>query len=303
MRAWHARHVRVVLIANPFATNVTPERLEEVERELGRVAEVGVVQTEHPQHATELVTDACQGGADAVVVFSGDGGFNEALNWMEGDVPIGFLPGGGTSVLARALGVGSDPLPAAKQIADALAEGRTRRITLGRVNGRRFAFGAGIGLDAEAVRRVDELGRRDDGRRPGDLAFAIAVVRALAAQRGHVEPQLEIHGVGRAAFAFVANGAPYTYAKGLPLPIAPEADFELGLDLVAPMRVRRRSLVRLAYSILTGRGKSGMLYVHDTDRIEISCDSPMPLQADGEDLGDVQEAVFEAERDAVAVLH
>jgi hypothetical protein len=28
----------------------------------------------------------------------------------------------------------------------------------------------------------------------------------------------------------------------------------------------------------------------------------MPLQADGEDLGDVEEAVFEAERDAVAVL-
>jgi hypothetical protein len=28
----------------------------------------------------------------------------------------------------------------------------------------------------------------------------------------------------------------------------------------------------------------------------------MPLQADGEDLGDVVEAVFEAKRDAVSVL-
>jgi diacylglycerol kinase family enzyme len=264
---------------------------------------VSVVQTEHPQHATELVTDACKGGADAVVVFSGDGGYNEALNGLEGNVPIGFLPGGGTSVLSRALGIGADPVPAATRIADALVAGRTRRITLGRVNGRRFAFGAGIGLDAEAVRRVDDLGRHDDGRRPGDLAFALAVVRALASHRGHMEPQLEIRGVGRAAIAFVANATPYTYAKGLPLPIAPEADFELGLDLVAPMRIRRRSLVRLAYSILTGRGKSGMLYVHDTDRLEIVCDVPMPLQADGEDLGDVREAVFEAERGAVAVLH
>jgi diacylglycerol kinase family enzyme len=293
----------LVLIANPFATNVTPERLAEVERELGRVAEVAVVQTEHPNHATELVRNACSGGCDAVVVFSGDGGFNEALNGLGADVPIGFLPGGGTSVLARALGVGAEPVGAATRIADALAAGRTRRITLGRVNGRRFAFGAGIGLDAEAVRRVDDLGRRSDGRRPGDLAFALAVVRALASHRGHVEPQLEIRGVGRAAIAFVANGAPYTYAKGLPLPIAPEADFELGLDLVAPVRIRRRSLVRLAYSILTGRGKSGMLYIHDTDRLEIVCDEPMPLQADGEDLGDVREAVFEAERGAVAVLH
>jgi hypothetical protein len=32
------------------------------------------------------------------------------------------------------------------------------------------------------------------------------------------------------------------------------------------------------------------------------CDEPLPLEADGEDLGDVTEAVFQAERDAVDVL-
>jgi hypothetical protein len=89
----------------------------------------------------------------------------------------------------------------------------------------------------------------------------------------------------------------------VPLPIVPEADFELGLDVVAPMRIRRRSLVRTAYSLLSGRAQSGpALYGHDLDRIEIVCDEPMPLQADGEDLGDVEQAVFEAERGAVAVL-
>ena len=41
---------------------------------------------------------------------------------------------------------------------------------------------------------------------------------------------------------------------------------------------------------------------HDVDRIEVVCDRPQPLQADGEDLGDVEEAVFECERDAVSVL-
>ena len=45
-----------------------------------------------------------------------------------------------------------------------------------------------------------------------------------------------------------------------------------------------------------------MLYAHDLDRIEIVCDEPMPLQVDGEDLGDVERALFEAERGAVAVL-
>jgi len=294
---------RMVLVVNPFATNVTEERLAAVRAELERAAELRVLLTERPRHATALVTEACRGGADAVVVFSGDGGFNEALNGLELDVPVGFLPGGGASVLSRALGLPADPVEAARAVANALEEGRTRRITVGRVNGRRFAFSAGVGLDAEAVRRVDALGRSADGKRPGDLAFALAIVGALAAQRGHLEPQLEIAGMGRAALAFVANGSPYTYAKGVPIPIAPEASFELGLDLVAPIRVRRRTLVGTALRILSGRVRTGpYLYGHDLDRVEISCDRPMALQADGEDLGDVERAVFEAEREAVSVL-
>jgi diacylglycerol kinase family enzyme len=62
------------------------------------------------------------------------------------------------------------------------------------------------------------------------------------------------------------------------------------------------SLPRLAFTLLTGRMRRGVLYLHDQDRVEIVCDRPMPLQADGEDLGDVAEAVFEAERGAVSVL-
>ena len=81
---------------------------------------------------------------------------------------LGFVPGGGTSVLPRALGLPRDPIAAAY----ALAAGRERRISLGRANGRRFGFAAGVGLDAELVRRMDARGRDDEGRRPGDLTFA-----------------------------------------------------------------------------------------------------------------------------------
>jgi diacylglycerol kinase family enzyme len=292
-----------VLVVNPFATRVSDEKVAAVEAELRRVVELSVVRTERRRHATELVSDACADGCEAVIVFSGDGGFNEALNGLPGGVPIGFLPGGGTSVLPRALGFPLDPVDAARRLAESIDLGRTRRITLGRVNGRRFAFSAGLGLSAEAVRRVDEMGRRDDGTRPGDLAFALAVVRALAANRGHFEPALEVKGLGRAAFAFVANGAPYTYARGIPLPIVPEADFELGLDFIAPLRVRRRTLVAVSLALLSGRARSGpVLYGHDLDRLEMTCDRPMPLHVDGEDLGDVDEAVFEAERGAVSVF-
>lgn len=295
--------MQVVLVVNPFATRVTETKLAAVEAELRRVADLTVVRTEHPRHATELVREASKHGYEAVIVFSGDGGFNEALNGLDADVPIGFLPGGGTSVLPRALGLPADPVAAARKLAAALEQGRTRRITLGRVNGRRFAFSAGLGLDAAAIRRVDEMGRREDGKRPGDLAFALAVVRVLASNRGRLEAVLELKDIGRAAFVFVANGTPYTYAKWIPLPIIPQAEFELGLDFVAPVHIHRRSLVRIATALLTGHARNGpVLYGHDLDSLEVVCDEPMPLHVDGEDLGDVESAVFEAERAVVSVL-
>src|SRR6476469_5018877 len=290
---WQARPMRVALVVNPFATRVSEERLAKVRAELERVVELDIVLTERPGHATELVTDVSRGGAEAVVVFSGDGGFNEAVNGLESDMPIGFRPGGGTSVLSRALGLPRDAVAAAQQVAQALAAGRTRRISLGRVNGRRFAFAAGVGLPADAVRRVDALGRSGDGRRPGDLAFAWAIVRELASRRGRLEPQLEIQGYGRAACAFVANGRPYTYASVLPLPIARDAEFDRGLDLIAPIEVAPLALPSVAARVLSGHADDRrFVREHDLDRIEIRCDVPLPLHVDGEDLGDVDQALF-----------
>ena len=291
----------VTLIVNPYASQVTQERVRAVEQELARVASVTTLLTERPGHGTELVAGI--GDVDAVVVFSGDGGFNEALNGLVADVPIGFLPGGRTSVLPRALGLPRDPVEAGRRVANALEENRTRTISLGRVNGRRFAFAAGIGFDAELIRRVDRLGRGDDGRRPGDLAFILEAAGLVGGRLGRFEPVLEVEGLGRAAFALVANTDPYTYAGPRPIHIAPEARFELGLDVIAPTKVSPLTVPRLVRHILRGeRETDGVLYGHDLDRIEVSCDRPLALQVDGEDLGDVSEAVFEAERNAVRVL-
>jgi diacylglycerol kinase family enzyme len=248
--------------------------------------------------ATEIARNA--GDVEAIYVFGGDGTFNEVLNGVERDVPLGFVPGGGTSVLPRALGLPRDPGRAAQQIAN----GRTRRIGLGRVNGRRFGFNAGIGLDAELVRKVDELGRRPDGRRPGDVAFMKVASGTLWASHGRFEEQLEIEGAGRAAFVLVANCSPYTYAGAVGLDLVPGASFDAGLAYVAPVSLRARDLPRLFVRGARGSGlKDGRtLSARDLDRISVRCDDPLPLQVDGEDTGDVREAVYEAERDAVTVF-
>jgi diacylglycerol kinase family enzyme len=284
--------VTTTLLVNPYASRVTPELAEQVARALG--AEETVF-TERAGHAVELTRDA---DTDAVVVFSGDGGFNEALNGVRAGTTLGFVPGGGTSVLPRALGLPRDPVEAARVI----AAGRTRTISLGRANGRRFGFAAGVGLDAELIRRMDARGRDENGKRPGDLVFAWTALQALAAHRVRFEPVLEVVGHGRAAFALVANADPYSYVGKLPLRLPRGARIEGGLDLLAPRSLRGRSLPGAVRYLVTGRTGLPLVLLRDSDRIEVRCDSPMPLQLDGEDVGDVTEVVFEAERDAVSVL-
>jgi diacylglycerol kinase family enzyme len=131
------------------------------------------------------------------------------------------------------------------------------------------------------------------------------ITKMLLERRGRWEPSLEIEGVGRAAFVLVANGNPYSYAGSMPLRVAPDARFEDGIDFIAPTRVRARDVARLARYLVRGKGQleaTDVLTGHDLDRIVVRCDHPLPLQADGEDLGDVDEAVFEVKRDAISVL-
>jgi diacylglycerol kinase family enzyme len=291
----------VVLIINPFASGVDEFSLLHVRRAIERAGRVEVARTERRGHATKLAAELGR-DADALFVFAGDGGFNEVLNGLPAGLAVGFVPGGGANVLPRALGLPRDPIRAAERLGEAVELGRTRRISLGRVNGRRFSFAAGLGFDAELIRRIEGKGRSPTGRRRGPFYALWAAARIVTERRGRFDAQLEIAGRGRAAFALVANTDPYTYVGRLPLHACPDARFELGLDFVAPESVRPRSLPPFLTYALTGRGRPpGLLHGHDLDRIEVLSDAPVPLQADGEDLGDVERAVFEAERGAVTV--
>ena len=289
---------RAVLIVNPNASGVTPDLTVSVEEALA--GELETILTERPLHAAEIA-EAVGRDAERIYVFSGDGGYNEVVNGLEADLPIGFIPGGSTSVFPRALGIPRDPVTAARALAASRAE---RRISLGRVNGRRFTFSGGFGIDAELVRRVDALGRAA-GKRASDLAFARTLAGIFTERRARFEPVMEVEGLGRVAFALVANGHPYSYVGRIPLRIAPKAQFELGLDLVAPRELKARRLPQVAAWALAGKGQQRsphVLYVHDADELVVRADRPMPLQVDGEDLGDVEEAHFEAERSALRVL-
>src|SRR5438045_7278929 len=163
------------LIVNPFSTRVSESRLHQVEEALARYAYVDMLPTRRRRHATRLACEAAE-THDAVFVYSGDGVFNEVLNGIESLVPLGFIPGGRTNVLPRALGIPRDPVAAARHLGASLEEDRTRTISLGRANGRRFAFAAGVGFDAELVRKMEERGRTRAARLPGDVGVRWSVL-------------------------------------------------------------------------------------------------------------------------------
>ena len=201
-------------------------------------------------------------------------------------------------MLPRALGLPRDPVRAARLLAGAT----TRTIGLGRVNGRRFAFNAGIGLDAGSCGGSTPRSAR------GREAARRLRVRAGGDPPGHVAPRplpdaLEVEGAGRAAFALVANCDPYTYAGRLGVRVSHGASFDLGLDLVAPSAVRARDIPRVGVTLLRGaRPRKGFVVLHDVVHAVVRCDEPMPLQVDGEDLGDVESAVFESEPRVTALV-
>ncbi len=290
--------VRATLIVNPYASSVTEELVRAVELELGAAYELETVLTERRGHAVELARDS---DGEAILAFGGDGVFNEVLNGADGRRLLGFVPGGGTNVLPRALGLPNEAIAAARRLTTA----RPRRISLGRANGRRFAFSAGIGLDSQAVRRVDAMGRDHDGRRPGDFAFVRAIVGIVASNGWRLPDVLELNLGGRGALIVVSNDAVFTYAGPVAFRFCPDARFDLGLDYATLAHPGALRIARGFLRAALGRGLAGLPGAasgHDVDRIDVACDRPCALQVDGEDLGDVEEAVFECERDAVSVL-
>jgi diacylglycerol kinase family enzyme len=297
--------MRLRLIVNPVATGVTAPLLDQVAAVLGQVGEVEVVRTERPGHGVELAGAA---GADVVVAMGGDGTANEIVNGVSDGVVTGFLPAGATSVFVRHLGFPNRPLRAARMLAAAIAARSTRQVGLGRLDGRRFTFSAGLGIDAEAMRLVDEArALRRDRTRPGDLQVVMAALRVLRSDRYSLPARMTVRTPGRTlrcSYLAVANGHPYTYFGRYGIRAAPLAGFRTALDLVVADELRRRDLWRLpVYALVwprhATRGDTRVAYLHDVPDAVVEPDLPVAVQLDGEYLGRVERAEIRYEPAAI----
>src|SRR5439155_5395233 len=154
--------MRALLLVNPKATTTSARTRDVLVRALRTEVDLRVEYTRRRNHATTLAAEAARDGLELVVTLGGDGTVNEAVNGLmtvgdsaEERPALAVVPGGSANVFARALGLPKDWTEGTGVILEALREGRTRAIGLGRADDRYFTFFGGLGIDAEVVRRVE----------------------------------------------------------------------------------------------------------------------------------------------------
>lgn len=221
-------------------------------------------------------------GARRVVVAGGDGSVHEASNGIMragGGASLGVIPSGTGNDFAKACDVPLDWELATSLLAKRISEGTVeRRIDIGRMNGRFFANGAGIGFDA----KVTQIAR--SYRIPiGDLVYLLAIFRGMA--QGISSPRLRITAGetiwdGPLTLANVANG-PWVGGMFHIAPMARNGDGHFDLIIAAP--VSRLRILSLLPRLMSARHVSEreISHAHVTDLL-VEADDAVLSHLDGE---------------------
>jgi diacylglycerol kinase family enzyme len=302
---------RMLIIVNPYATTVSDRLKNLVVYALRGRYEVEAIDTDARGHATELSREAAREGYDVVVAFGGDGTVNEAANGLaRSDTPLCCLPGGRANVYCRMLGIPTDVVDATEHLLLMADDWHPTRVDAGSVNGRLFLFSAGVGLDASVVERVDAHPRLK--ARYGEWYYTLTGISTFTRRYLLHPPRLEAQIADEAiagVTVLVQNSTPYTYFGDRPVEMADGATLTSG-DLAAVVLDRARPTdipTILGRALATNLKVGRHHHVHafsgvDGLRVRSCDDRALPLQVDGDYLGEVDEAVFGVTPRGIAVV-
>lgn len=191
---------RVLLIVNPASRRGARAQRKAVAAFNAAGLQADVRVTEAPGHAARIVES--EGSTyDAVFSLGGDGTAMEVIAALAGSgIPVGVLAGGTGNVIARSLGI---PI-AVRRAIPRLLHGRDALIDLGRMNdGRRFAIGIGVGIDAMMIAETPSIWKK----RIGVLAYVVVGIRSVL-RFDHFAVRLTVDGrvmEQRASAVLIAN--------------------------------------------------------------------------------------------------
>jgi diacylglycerol kinase (ATP) len=275
-----------LVIANPmtgrYGSRMSPSIESACELLKSHGVDVELVTTKAPGDAARIAAEAATAGVHQVIAAGGDGTINEAVQGLVGSkTRLAILPRGTANVLARELGIPFD----ARSAIEVIARAKTRQVHVGIATSetdqtqRYFLLMAGIGLDADVVRKV----RPALKRRLGKGAFWVTGLSQLANWHPEIF-KMEVDGqTYDATFVNVGNAPSY----GGDLAITPgasldQAEFEICIIQTAN-RFRYLGLLSAAMrrSGLQPNRK-GVCFVRAT---RARATGNVPVQVDGEVIG------------------
>ena len=275
----HAPNGPVVLVVNPTAGG---GRAARVARALGEALDAsGVPSTEQRWIDTHragderrIATDVARSGARLLIVVGGDGTMHHAMRGLLDapvPIPLAICAAGTGNDLAKNL---SHDAQRPTAVARAIAQGITRPVDVGVINGIPFLNAAGVGFDVDVAERM-----RRGSRRGGRGRYLWHAGRALWGYRGF-EAAWDHAAVTRYLMVVFANG----HTFGGSFRIAPEARVDDGwLDAVVIGDVPPRDRPRLFLGALHGRHvRDPRVLVHRGAAFQLTADEPLTVECDGE---------------------
>ncbi len=276
---------KACLIFNPVSgTTDADQDLERIKELLSTQFDLDIQFTTEEISADKLAEEAVKKDEfEIIIAAGGDGTLSETARALgETTIPLGIIPRGTANAFASALGL-PDTLDEA---CETILSGKTRRIDIGRCNGKLMTLLAGIGFEAETV----ENASREAKQRWGVLAYLISGIqqlRELELFEAEIETDDKIIKVSAGALT-VANAAPPTsvLAQG---PAGILYDDGL-LDVTIISSNTWGAAIAASYHLLqTGlRGDAAQRddigYLR-TKRVKITTNPPQKIVLDGEMIG------------------
>lgn len=301
---------RVVVIANPVASQFTGGSHRDVMAELAKTHEVEALWPGSAPEATTAAARAVEEGASTVVAMGGDGMVHHVAQALIGtETALGIIPAGTTNVVARVFDIPSRHTRAARLIGrdpEPRITG-TARMTVRRGETETVhhaVFACGLGLDAEVVKVADNDPYRK--YRFGSLHYARSALGVGFRTYPSVDPHVRFSADERVlsgTSALVQFRDIYTYFGKISLRFGDETPDPMSVLLLRELK--RRRIPNIFMSALTHRDLNditGFEVWQEVERLEFEADPPVALQADGEGLGLVDSGVVDWLGDSLRVI-
>jgi diacylglycerol kinase family enzyme len=293
-----SRKRRLLLVVNPVASSVSSRLTSLAVSALSSRFDVHEEITDGPGHASQLASEAAERGMDAVVTFGGDGTANEAANGLaHSDVPLTCLPGGSANVYCGVIGAPRDLGGAVRYLLQRADNWTSRSVDAGTVNGRRFLFTSGAGLDARILEGVDA--RPDLKRRWRQWWFVTHAAHVMAREYAVSPPRVRVLGTKdvEGIAVVVQNGRPWTYFGQRPMTVSTEAHLDDGtLAATVVGHPRPWDYLPIGWRVFSGQGTKGHARIRSLAAPDFCIepiDSPLiDVHVDGDHIGAFERAEY-----------